>query len=223
MSAVSVSIIIPALNEEGTLVGLLEALQGLPATELIVVDGGSSDNTVAEASPLADIVLQSEPGRARQMNAGASYAQGEWLWFLHADSELTTSPADYLSAILACQQWGFFRLRLSGSRWSFRIIETLANARIWLTRVATGDTGVFVKRSAFAQVGGFEDIPLMEDVALSKRLRQRHHGQRPPIYLQSASRRWEQRGVIRTVALMWQLRLLYVLGVSPATLAKMYR
>ena len=223
MPAIAVSIIIPALNEEGTLEGLLKALQNLPATELIVVDGGSCDSTVAQALPLADVVLDSEPGRARQMNAGAAYAQGEWLWFLHADSALVLPPADYLAAIQASQQWGFFRLRLSSRRWSFRIIETLANARIWLTRVATGDTGIFVRRALFHGVGGFKDIPLMEDIALSKRLRQGHHGQRPSIYLQSASRRWERRGVFRTVLLMWQIRLLYVLGVSPATLARMYR
>lgn len=221
------SIIIPTLNEEQALPGLLSDLQTLRSAghQVIVVDGGSRDATIAIAGPLVDTLIHSEPGRARQLNRGARAALGETLWFLHADSRL---PADALPALIGRigqgRPWGRFDVRLSGSAWSFRVIERLMNLRSRLTGIATGDQGIFVRRRAFEDVGGFPEIALMEDIALSRLLRRRS---RPLCIgsprLQTSSRRWEEHGIASTIWLMWRLRLAYALGASPADLAARYR
>lgn len=217
-----VSIIIPTLNEAAVVESLLGRL-GHDEVELIVVDGGSCDGTGERALPLADQVLRHSAGRAIQMNAGAAVARGEWLWFLHADSVLLAPGGAYLEAITAAEDWGFFGLVLSGERRVFRLIERLIVCRSRITAVATGDQGIFVRRGLFQTLGGFVDQPLMEDVELSKRLR----AVAPPGFvalpLQTSSRRWESGGVLRTVLLMWRLRLLYFLGASPRWLARQYR
>lgn len=221
-----ISVVIPARNEAGNIAATLAPLQALRRRghEVIVVDGGSDDATVAQAQPLADRVIASAPGRARQMNAGAQAAHGEVLWFLHADT-LAPLDADRLlfAALDSGAVWGRFDVRLSGRRPLLRVVERLMNLRSCLSGIATGDQGIFVRRAAFDTVGGFPDQPLMEDIALSARLKRigRPVCLHPPLI--TSSRRWEERGILRTILLMWRLRLLYALGADPAYLARLYR
>jgi rSAM/selenodomain-associated transferase 2 len=218
-----VSFVIPVLNEEGNVKALLSGLrERYPDSELIVVDGGSVDGTVSGALPLCDQLLICEPGRARQMNLGGRVASSEYLVFLHADSRPGVS-AEALQVYLARRPlWGFCRVRLSGEHSMFRVIEWCMNVRSRITRIGTGDQMFFVRRELFEETGGFDCIPLMEDVAWCKRLRR----MAPPLIVRepvvSSSRRWEEGGVIATVVRMWALRLAYVLGVAPATLWRHY-
>lgn len=222
MTAPRLSIIIPTLNESGHIGELLAQLQH-PQIEVIVVDGGSNDATVSLAANSVAQVLDAPKGRAVQMNCGAARARGEWLWFLHADSSLSAPLAQYLSAIDGAGQWGFFPVRLSGKGLVLRMIEKAIAWRSCLSRVATGDQGIFVNRELFTGLGGYAEQPLMEDVALCKALRRVARPAIPRLPLQTSSRRWEQRGVWRTVLLMWRLRFLYFLGANPAWLARQYR
>ena len=219
------SIIIPARNEAAGIETLLQQLQALRACghEVILVDGGSIDATTTLAQPLCDKVLTAPAGRARQMNAGAQVAQGEVLWFLHADSQI---PADagrlMLDAVHDGHSWGRFDVRLSGSQRLLRTVGYLMNLRSRITGIATGDQGVFVRRDLFLDIGGFADLPLMEDIELTTRLKRQ---QRPACLRQqllTSSRRWEQNGVLRTIALMWSLRLAWSLGVPVERLAVYY-
>ncbi|HEY5791395.1 MAG TPA: TIGR04283 family arsenosugar biosynthesis glycosyltransferase, partial [Gammaproteobacteria bacterium] len=202
------TIVIPARNEEATLPLLLLALQAWRGAdcELLVVDGGSGDATVAVAAPLADRVLVTEPGRALQMNAGAAAARGDALWFLHADTRLPAAAVPRVRAALARRSWGRFDVRLSGRHPLLRLVERLMNLRSRLSGIATGDQGLFVRREVFAAVGGFPPLPLMEDVALSRALKRSG----PPACLAgplvTSSRHWERDGILRTVLLMWRLR-----------------
>ena len=220
-----VSIIVPVLNEGEQLAQRLGALQSLRRQEfeLIVVDGGSSDDSAAIARRWADVVLQTQAGRARQMNAGAGVARGRWLLFLHVDTRLPGSMPRWVARNQSQHAaWGFFPLRLTGQRWPFRLIERAINWRSRFTRVATGDQCLWVRRDLFRQLGGFGELPLREDVALSKRLRRRA---RPLLWsdpVVTSSRRWESRGIWRTVLLMWWLRLLYTFGVSTHYLRRLY-
>ncbi len=219
---VQVSIVVPTLNEVMELPVLLQQLSN-SAAELIVADGGSDDGTLELVGRYADQISQGPPGRALQMNRGAALAQGEWLWFIHADTRLLMPAEAYLGAIKCAQSWGFFHLRLSGQGVPFRVIEWFINWRSSRSRVATGDQGIFLRRSLFDSLGGFAEQPLMEDVEMCKRLRATAPPSVSPILLQTSSRRWEQHGVARTVLLMWRLRLLYFLGASPQWLARQYR
>ena len=225
-NASGLSIIIPVLNEAGQTTRLLGALQPLrqKGHELIIVDGGSSDGTPEKAKGLADRVLLSARGRARQMNAGARVARGEILLFLHADSHL---PPEADRLIIQAMEndkgcWGRFDVRLTGKHWLFRVIERMMNWRSCITGIATGDQAIFVSRRLFEQLGGFSDIPLMEDIELSRRLKNvsRPHCLHTP--LRTSSRRWEEKGIIRTVLLMWSLRLAYFFGISPQRLVAIY-
>ena len=221
------SIIIPALNEARSIETLLAALQPLRARrcEVIVVDGGSADNTTGLAASLADLVVDSPVGRASQMNAGVRYAQAPVLWFLHADSRIpVNADSSIFSALIANPEaWGFFAIRLSGAGKAFRVIEWAMNQRVRLTHVATGDHGLFVTRALFDRVGGFPTMPLMEDVAISKALRAIRRPIRVPEIITTSSRRWEEHGIVRTILLMWWLRLQFFLGVPPKRLAQQYR
>jgi len=226
MKAPRLSIVIPTLNERETIGAALAALQPLRerGCEVIVVDGGSADGTADLARPLADAVLSSQPGRARQQNAGAAAASGETLLFLHADTRLPEGAEVLVEDGLrrAGRGWGRFDVRLSGRHPMLRVIGWMMNLRSRLTGIATGDQAIFVRRERFREIGGFPGIPLMEDVALSKMLKRRG----PPLCLREAavtsSRRWEQRGVWRTMVLMWRLRLAYWLGADPTLLADRY-
>ena len=221
-----VSIVVPTLDEGAAIDALLDALA--PARdaghEVILVDGGSSDDTVQRASGRVDRLLQAPRGRASQMNRGAAAAGGDWLWFLHADSGLPNGAMPCLEAIAASRRdWGRFDVRLDAERPVFRIIERGMNWRSRLTGIATGDQGLFVRRALFEQVGGFPEIPLMEDIALSRRLRRYQAPECLRLRLITSARRWQRHGVLRTVLLMWGLRLAYFLGADPAWLARRYR
>ena len=219
------SVIIPALNEGGHIVQTLKDLGPVQNAgyEVIVVDGGSSDDTVQQAGEYADLVIAGPRGRARQMNAGADKAHGDMLWFLHADTRVPDEAIQQLiAAVDAGKLWGRFDVRLSGSHIMFRLIERMMNLRSCLTGVATGDQGIFVQRALFESVGAFPDLPLMEDVALSKLLKKNASPVCLGTRLITSSRKWEQQGVFRTILLMWYLRLAYALGADPNELARRY-
>jgi len=220
-----ISVIIPCLNEAMICVPRLRALQPLrlQGHELILVDGGSTDGTLMLSGSLVDRTLVSRPGRALQMSLGAEVASGDVLRFLHLDSRL---PADADSQVLRQAMdgpgWGRFDVGLSGNRPMFRIIERMMNLRSRLTGMVTGDQGMFVQRSLFDRVGGFPRIALMEDLAISRRLK---HIARPACLqarIITSSRRWERDGVWRTIGLMWFLRTAYHLGADPEWLARLY-
>jgi rSAM/selenodomain-associated transferase 2 len=222
----SLSIIMPALDEAEVIVAALTALQPLRArgSEVIVVDGGSSDDTAALARPLADVVLSAPRGRALQMNAGAAAATREILLFLHADCRPPESADRLIVEGLrrARTGWGRFDVQIAGLHPLLRAVESLMNARSRLTGIATGDQGLFVTRTLFDAAGGFPEIPLMEDVEFTRRLKR--YG--PPLCLRHrvtvSARRWEKHGVARTILLMWRLRLAYWAGRDPAALAAQY-
>lgn len=221
-----ISIIIPVVNEAQIVGNLLKDLIdiGIDGHELIVVDGGSSDSTVEMASRYTDKVIGAPKGRAVQMNAGAAIATRDILWFLHADTRVPANLSDiFLGISDAGRQWGRFDIRLSGKHWLLRIVERMMNLRSRLTGIATGDQGIFVARSLFKAVGGYPDIPLMEDIALSKALKRCSR----PVCIKNprlitSSRRWKEHGIVRTVLLMWRLRLAYALGADPGRLARRY-
>ena len=220
------SIIVPCLNEAKGIVNALDALALLRArgAEVIVVDGGSDDGTAERAAPHADCVLSAPRGRASQMNAGAARARGEILLFLHADTRLPESAdALIVEGLKRLRRgWGRFDVAIAGGGLPLRVVARLMNARSRLTGIATGDQGIFVTRSLFMATGGYPEIALMEDIALCKRLKR--FG--PPLCLRhrlvTSGRRWEQRGVVRTILLMWRLRLAYWLGADPRKLAIRY-
>jgi rSAM/selenodomain-associated transferase 2 len=219
-----VSIIVPVLDEAAAIRATLSALQ--PArtagAELVVVDGGSRDGTIEIAAPLADRVLAAPRGRASQMNAGAAVARSERLLFLHADTALPQGAIPAVVAALEQHTWGRFDVRIVGSEPLLGLIAACMNARSRWTGIATGDQAMFMRREAFDAAGGFPAIPLMEDVALSRALRRKA----PPACLRqrvsTSGRRWERHGVVRTVLLMWRLRLEFALGADPHRLARRY-
>ncbi len=216
------SIIIPTLNEAERITETLTSLQQLRGRcEIIVVDGGSLDQTVHLAQPLADQVIITNLGRALQMNEGAKMATGDILIFLHADTMLPQLALDLIEH--ARQPWGRFDIQLQGSHPMLRVIATFMNWRSCLTGIATGDQAIFVEQSLFSHVRGYPSIALMEDIALSKQLK-RHA--RPACLHQkviSSGRRWETFGIWRTILLMWRLRLGYFLGENPSRLAQLYQ
>jgi rSAM/selenodomain-associated transferase 2 len=221
-----ISIIIPVLNEAPILEEALSRLQGYreKGHEIIVVDGGSRDGSMRIASRLADRVLISGAGRAMQMNTGAENASRPILLFLHADT-LLPEDADQLIAASFSRTpdtWGRFDLRLSGKHKLLRIVEWSINWRTAITGVATGDQAIFVSRNTFDRVGAFDDYPLMEDVALSKKLRSRSWPCRVRNPVSTSSRKWEEEGVLKTIMLMWFLRSAFFLGVHPARLVRYY-
>ena len=220
-----ISIIVPALNEGAVIGELLDRLQAARSSghEVVLVDGGSDDDTIAKAAGKVDLLLRNQAGRARQMNRGARESSGQWLWFLHADSCL---PADWLQQLeAACSSgaspWGFFDVRLDNPRWPYRVIAWFMNRRSRLTRIATGDQGIFVRRELFFARNCYADLPLMEDIDLSRRLK----GYEPACLqgpLTTSARRWEEGGILRTVLRMWSLRLAFWLGVPPRRLSRHY-
>jgi rSAM/selenodomain-associated transferase 2 len=224
---IELSIVMPVLNEAADIAETLQALAPSRArgVEVVVVDGGSGDATVAQATPLADRVVLAPRGRAAQMNAGAACARGQVLLFLHADTRL---PADADRMILASlawsrREWGRFDVKISGRSALLPVIALSMNLRSRLTGIATGDQSIFVRRQAFEEVGGFPDVALMEDIALSKQLKR--HGRPLCIGFKAitSGRRWDENGVIVTMVTMWGLRLAYYLGAQPALLARFYR
>lgn len=220
------SVIIPALNEAGCIRELCTALQPLRrhGHEVILVDGGSDDQTLALGKPLVDIVLSSARGRALQMRAGAAAANGMILWFLHADIGVPDNPDQLILEALenGRKDWGRFDVSLSDRHIVLRTVAYLMNLRSCISAIATGDQGIFVRRSLYEQIGGIPALPLMEDIALSRALKK--HG-RPACIRQrlvTSARRWQKHGITRTILTMWVLRFAYFIGISPLHLAKYY-
>jgi rSAM/selenodomain-associated transferase 2 len=219
------AIIIPVLNEAATLRPRLEALQTLrqQGVTLILVDGGSADGSAEIASQLTDQLLITPRGRARQMNAGAHAATAEVLLFLHADTTLPVSaPALIRQAIVAGALWGRFDVRLDSPRLLLRLVARMMNWRSRLTGIATGDQAIFVRRAVFEQIGGYPPLALMEDIALCAHLKRLASPACLRDQVISSARRWEKHGVLRTILLMWRLRLAYFFGADPQQLARLY-
>lgn len=220
------SIIVPTLNEAGGIAAALDRLAPLRrrGAEVIVADGGSDDGTAAIAGLFADRVVVAPRGRASQMNAGARLASGDVLLFLHADTVLPDEADSLIAVMLADPRhlWGRFDVRIDGSHPLLPMVAAMMNLRSQVTGVCTGDQALFVRRTTFVEVDGFPDIPLMEDIAISKTLRRRS----PPACLSSrvttSGRRWERNGVLRTILLMWRLRFDFWRGVDPRELAIRY-
>lgn len=215
------SIIVPTLNEAAGIATALQRLAPLRhrGAEVIVADGGSTDGTVAIAQTLADGVLTAPRGRASQMNAGAAVARGDVLLFLHADTML---PDEADSLIDPRHRWGRFDVRIEGRHPFLSVVAAMMNLRSRITGVCTGDQAIFVRRKDFAEIEGYPDIPLMEDIALSKALRQRSRPACISARVTTSGRRWESRGVLKTILLMWRLRFDYWRGVDPRELAIRY-
>ena len=219
--AARLSIVVPVLNEAPGLAGALAELAPLRRRghEVIVVDGGSADGSAALAAPLADRVLHAPRGRAAQMNVGARAASGDALLFLHADTRLPPAADELVLSALKEKLWGRFDVEIDGRHPALRLVAAAMNLRSRLTGIATGDQAMFVRRAEFP---GFPEIALMEDVALSRALGRRGAPACLASRVRTSGRRWESRGVLRTVLLMWRLRLLYALGVAPERLARRY-
>ncbi len=217
------SFVIPVLNEADNIGHTLAILKSrFPNSETIVVDGGSSDGTDEIAKKDCDIFLESSASRAKQMNLGALRAQGEVLFFLHADTIPDFSEAEFSDQLSLSTIWGFCRLKLSGQKTIYKVISSLINKRSEITSVSSGDQMIFVRRAVFNVLGGYGNLSLMEDIYLSKQLRVISKPQVMSLEVVSSSRRWEENGVIRTIALMWTLRAAYFCGVSPNLLKKFY-
>ncbi|MDH5356585.1 MAG: TIGR04283 family arsenosugar biosynthesis glycosyltransferase [Gammaproteobacteria bacterium] len=221
-SNISISIIIPTLNEAGYLSQALTTLFDnidQSRVEVIISDGGSQDATLAIAGQFPCRITSGAMGRSIQMNQGSQLAKGEWLFFMHADSSL---PVNWRSEIENAEAWGFFPVKLSGQSGLFRIIEYAMSLRSSITNIATGDQGLFFKRSFFNQLTGFPEIPIMEDIAISKNARQLYNPGIANSAIITSSRRWEKNGIVKTVLLMWWLRLAYWFGASPDRLHRLY-
>jgi len=220
------SIVVPALDEAANLERLLPDLAArCPGAEVIVADGGSGDGTAAVVRRFPSARWQpARRGRARQMNAGAGVARGDALLFLHADTALPDGAADAIARALAdpAVVGGRFDVRFANPRWPFRMIAGLMNRRSRWSGICTGDQAIFVRRSAFEALGGYPDIPLMEDVEFSKRLGRMGRLACLRQQVTTSARKWEREGIARTILLMWTLRFLYFCGVSPARLHRWY-
>jgi rSAM/selenodomain-associated transferase 2 len=219
-----ISVIVPVLNEEATIAATLGALAALAPYEVILVDGGSVDRTRDIAARSGAQVLSAERGRARQMNRGAAGASGEVLLFLHADTRLPDSAFSDIAAALNDPRClgGRFDVELEGSHRMLKLVGALINYRSRVTKVGTGDQAIFLRREIFLRMGGYPDIPLMEDIALCCALKRMGAVACLRSRVVTSARRWENDGVWRTIVRMWTLKLLYLAGVSPARLKQFY-
>lgn len=220
-----IAIIVPVLNEREQLPELVEHVESLQPTEIVFVDGGSTDGSwqwFQQHSP--QYVVKSKKGRGAQMNAGADKAEASVLLFLHADTRLPDQAIDEIKTALQSCRWGRFNVQFAQKDWRMRVIAFFMNHRSSVTSIATGDQALFIQRKLFEELGGFSDIPIMEDIDFCKRLKAM--GCQPycsELAVTTSARRWLSRGVIRTVVLMWWLRLAYFFGAKPKWLARQYR
>jgi len=226
-----VSVIIPARNEAAIIVAAVRSARAAGADEVIVVDSESRDGTPDAARPIADAVILSPPGRARQMNAGAAAAKGEILLFLHADTSMANGSIAAVREAMARKSvlGGAFSVRLEVSpgapllrRAALGLVSRMINLRARLLRAYTGDQAIFLRRDVFEGIGAYPEIPLMEDVELSRCLTRRGRTVLLPVPVTTSARRWEEHGTLRTILLMWGLRLAYLLGMPPARCADLY-
>ena len=220
----NISVVIPVLNEEAVIADTLRALVALSPHEIFVVDGGSTDTTREIAGEFAVRVLRGERGRARQMNSGAAAATGEILLFLHADTTLPDRAFAEIAAALdnpLCVG-GRFDVELEGEHWMLKVVAAMINRRSRMTRVGTGDQAIFVRREIFCRIGGYPDIPLMEDIAFCRALKRAGDVACLRSRVVTSARRWERDGIWRTIFRMWTLKLLYLGGVSPDRLKQFY-
>ena len=233
MIPASISVVIPTLNEEAAIGRAIRSCREAGPCEVIIVDGGSRDRTVEIARGEADAVITAPRGRAAQMNAGAAVARGEVLLFLHADTVL---PGGAVAAVLgalndpAAVIGGAFRVRLAASHGAGRYVRAtlgitgrMIAARAAVSRSYSGDQAIFVRAEAFRAVGGYPEIPLMEDVELSRRMRRAGKTVLLPLTVETSGRRWEAWGPGRTVLFMWRLRIGYLFGRTPSRCAEAYR
>ncbi len=222
---IKLSIITPTLNEADQIEQHLGNLQLLrqQGHEVVVVDGGSIDDTVSLVSPLCDQVCQSQQSRSIQMNRGTEVASGDCFVFLHADTVLPENFLESLSSINGIEnKWGRFDVRLSGRNSLFRVIESCMNSRSSFTGIVTGDQVVFIGKELFNRVGGYPEIALMEDIAISRLLNKFSKPIRIREKVITSSRRWENNGIVKTIIKMWLLRLLYLFHYDTNKLAKLY-
>ncbi len=220
-----ISIIIPTLNEERCIAQTLQAIPSSDRVEIIVADGGSCDRTLEIAGRQGARVLKVPGGRARQMNAAARQARGEILLFLHADTRLMAGFSSFVPETLAGKKVvaGAFRLRIDASGWGFRLIERVANWRSRFLHTPYGDQALFLSRQTFREVGGFPDLPIMEDFELVSRLRRKGRIALARQAAATSARRWQRLGLVRTTLINWGMVAGYLVGVSPARLASWYR
>lgn len=229
----TLSVIVPVLNESGAVAELVQHLASIAADQTIIVDGGSKDGSATwllqnwHNPELGLVFIQTLAGRAKQMNAGADRANGDMLLFLHADSVLPIgAKREVLRARELQNLWGRFDVAFrteKRTRLAMRVIALFMNIRSRLSSIATGDQAIFVDRILFSTIGGYQDLPLMEDVALSKKLKRHCVPYCSSLRTTTSARRWENGGVLRTVVTMWHLRLAFFLGVSPHKLVKRYQ
>jgi rSAM/selenodomain-associated transferase 2 len=219
------SVVVPMLNEAATIASTLDALRrGASDAEIVVVDGGSIDASVAIARPLCDTLIDATRGRALQMNAGARASQGDALAFVHADTIVpSTFAADIASALSdPTVVGGRFDVKLDTTALPYRVIGAMISIRSRISRTGTGDQAIFVRRDVFDRLGGFPEFELCEDLEFSRRLKRAGRIACLRTRVTTSARRWSQDGVVRTVVRMWMIRAMYLMGVPPARLKRMY-
>ncbi|MBI5181630.1 MAG: TIGR04283 family arsenosugar biosynthesis glycosyltransferase [Nitrospirae bacterium] len=220
-----ITIIIPVLNEEKNISSALENIERLDGKkEIIVVDGGSIDNTVGIVKKKGVVLLSSQKGRGCQMNKGAEIAKDETLLFLHADTKLPDNAILEIDKAMKASEiaGGRFNVRFDNNRFIFKLIAFLMNWRSRLTGISTGDQAIFIRKSIFKEIGGYSEIPLMEDIELSKKMKRKGKVACINDCVITSARKWKEEGIIKTILLMWFLRLLYFFRVSPETLSRIY-
>jgi len=220
----NISVIVPVLDEEKTIAATLQTLVALSPHEIIVVDGGSGDRSREICQQFAVKLFTAERGRARQMNYGAARARGDVLLFLHADTRLPLSALDDITVALsdARKVAGRFDVELAGAHWMLKIVGALINCRSRATKIGSGDQALFVRREIFQRLGGYPEIPLMEDIAFCRSVKRLGGIACLRSRVITSARRWERDGVWRTIFKMWSLKVCYLAGVSPMRLKRFY-
>ncbi len=220
----SVAVVIPVLNEAALLPAAIERCRQLSADELVYADGGSTDGTREIMQAAGVHWVASKPGRATQMNLASASCKSDVFLFLHVDTSVYSGHIDAIRQVMQDETiaGGRFDVRLSGHHPALRVIEHMINLRSRLTRISTGDQAMFIRRSVFERLGGFPEQPLLEDVELSRWLKRAGKIACLRQQVETSSRRWEANGMVRTVLLMWLIRLRYWLGADPARLHRLY-